>query len=215
MFFGTDIPYNLFENETFDWFAFNASIISKYLTGKRKAIAIDPSYIPQSGKKTPWIGSFWSGCAGEYKRGLEIMGIGVIDIDNHECMTLGSIQTPDGKTLDNIGKNLVDWYGSYLISRKDKLQSISKTLVADAFFSKETFITPMRENDFHVISRFRNDVILYYPTLEKNWNFALEMESSMQESQTVSQPTSKSWIFTSMHRWLLLTWPKRHARGSE
>ena len=38
---------------------------------KRKAIAIDPSYIPKSGKKTPWIGYFWSGCAGEYKRGLK------------------------------------------------------------------------------------------------------------------------------------------------
>ena len=293
---------NLFEHETFDWFAFNGSIISKYLTGKRKAIAIDPSYIPKSGKKTPWIGYFWSGCAGEYKRGLEIMGIGVIDIDNHECMTLGSIQTPDCKTLDNMDKNLVDWYSSYLISRKDKIQSISRTVVADAFFSKETFITPMCENDFHVISRFRNDVILYYPTLEKktgkrghpkwfdgkinfakldltrckeyevnkgklyglrvyakalkryvslaiwypmdgrtdkcnfislqtipwmdarcwiitepgsSWSFALEMASSMQESPTVSQPTSGSWIFTSMHRSQLSTWSKRHVRGSE
>jgi hypothetical protein len=64
-------------------------------------------------------------------------------------------------------KSLVDWYSSYLISRKDKLQSLSRTVVADAFFSKETFITPMCENDFHVISRFRNDVILYYPTLEQ------------------------------------------------
>ena len=27
---------NLFKHETFDWFAFNGSIISKYLTGKRK-----------------------------------------------------------------------------------------------------------------------------------------------------------------------------------
>lgn len=293
---------NLFEHETFDWFAFNGSIISKHLTGKRKAIAIDPSYIPKSGKKTPWIGYFWSGCAGEYKRGLEIMGIGVIDIDNHECMTLGSIQTPDCKTLDNMDKNLVDWYSSYLISRKNKIQSISRTVVADAFFSKETFITPMCENDFHVISRFRNDVILYYPTLEKktgkrghskwfggkidfanldltrckeyevnkgklyglrvyakalkryvslaiwypmdgrtdkwsftslqtipwmdarfwiitepdsSWSFALEMESSMQESPTVSQPTSGNWIFTSMRRLQLSTWPKRHVRDSE
>lgn len=65
------------------------------------------------------------------------MGIGVIDIDNHECMTLGSIQTPDCKTLDNMGKNLVDWYSSYLISRKDKLQSISGTVVADAFFPRK------------------------------------------------------------------------------
>lgn len=144
---------NLFENETFDWFTFNGSIISKHLTGKRKAIA--PSYIPKSGKKTPWIG-FWSGCAGDYKRGLEIMDIGVIDIDNHDCMTLGSIQMPDCKTLDNMGKNLVDWYSSNLISRKDKTQSISQTVVADALFSKGTFITPMCESDFHVISRFRN-----------------------------------------------------------
>ena len=42
---------NLFENETFDWFAFNGSIISKHLTGKRKAIAIDPSYIPNQARR--------------------------------------------------------------------------------------------------------------------------------------------------------------------
>ena len=95
------------------------------------------------------------------------MRIGVIDIDNHEYMNLGSIQTPDCKTLDNMGKNLVNWYSSYLISKKEEIQSISKMVVADAFFSKETFITPICESDYHVISRFRNDVILYYPTLEK------------------------------------------------
>ena len=96
------------------------------------------------------------------------MGIGVIDIDNHECMTLGSIQTPDCKTLDNMGKNLVDWYSSYLISRKDKLQSISRTVVADAFFSKETFITPMCESDFHVISRFRTCTIRHWKRKQEN-----------------------------------------------
>ena len=41
------------------------------------------------------------------------------------------------------------------------------------------------------------------------------MESSMQESPTVSLPTSGNWIFTSMHRLLLSTWPRRHVRGSE
>lgn len=158
---------NHFENEAFNWFAFNDSIISEYLTGQRKAIAIDPSYIPKSGYKTPWISNFWSGCAGDYKHGLEIMGIGVIDIDNHECMTLDSFQTPDGKTLESMDKNLVDWYSSYLISRKGPLQKISNRVVADAFFSKETFITPMCKNGFHIISRFRNDASLYYPTSER------------------------------------------------
>lgn len=153
---------NLFENETLDWFAFNDSIISEHLSGQRKAIAIDPSYIPKSGHKAPWIGYFCPGCTGDYKRGLEIMGIGVIDIDNHECMTLSSIQTPDSKTLDSMDKNLVDWYSSYLISKKDQLQKISNRVVADAFFSKETFITPMCKNGFHIISRFRNDAALYF-----------------------------------------------------
>ena len=58
-------------------------------------------------------------------------------------------------------------------------------------------------------------VLDYYRTGFQNWNFALEMESSMQEPPTVSQLTSESWIFTSMHRLLLSTWPKPHVRGSE
>ena len=78
---------NHFVNESFDWFSFNEHLVKEHLPGKRKAIAVDPSYIPKSGKKTPWLGYFWSGCAGEYKRGLEIMGIGVLDVDNRECMT--------------------------------------------------------------------------------------------------------------------------------
>ena len=61
---------NNFENDGFDWFSFNEAIIREHLKGGRKAIAVDPSFIPKSGSKTPWIGYFWSGCAGEYKRGL-------------------------------------------------------------------------------------------------------------------------------------------------
>ena len=158
---------NHFENESFDWFSFNEHLVGKHLTGSRKALAIDPSYIPKSGKKTPWTGYFWSGCAGEYKRGLEIMGIGVIDVDNRECMTLGSVQTPDTKTLDNMDRSLVDWYDGYLVKGREQLQRVSDIVVADAFFSKSTFITPMCDSGFHVISRFRNDAALFYPTSEK------------------------------------------------
>ena len=134
---------NHFVNESFDWFSFNEHLVKEHLPGKRKAIAVDPSYIPKSGKKTPCLGYFWSGCAGEYKRGLEIMGIGVLDVDNRECMTLGSVQSPDTKTLDNMDKSLVDWYAGYLVSRREQIHRISNIVVADAFFSKSTFITPM------------------------------------------------------------------------
>ena len=59
---------NNFENEAFDWFAFNEYLVRKVLNGKFLAIAVDPSFLPKSGKKTPWIGRFWSGVAGEMKR---------------------------------------------------------------------------------------------------------------------------------------------------
>lgn len=49
---------NNFENDDFDCFSFNEAIIREHLKGGRKAIAVDPSFIPKSGSKTPWIGYF-------------------------------------------------------------------------------------------------------------------------------------------------------------
>lgn len=42
---------NNFENETFDWFAFNEHLIRKTLTGKFLSIAVDPSFLPKSLKR--------------------------------------------------------------------------------------------------------------------------------------------------------------------
>jgi len=48
-----------------------------------------------------------------------------------------------------------------------------------------------------------------------NWIFALKTTNNMLESPTVSQQTSESWIFTSMHRSLPSTWSKRYVRNPE
>ena len=66
-----------------------------------------------------------------------------------------------------MGKNLVYRYSGYCIGKKDKIQNISGTVVANAFFSKGTLMMSVCESDIHVISRFRNDVVLYYPTQKK------------------------------------------------
>lgn len=39
--------------------------------------------------------------------------------------------------------------------------------MADAFFSKETFVNPLFKEGFHVKSRLRNDAVLFYPTLQE------------------------------------------------
>ena len=40
-------------------------------------------------------------------------------------------------------------------------------MVADAYFSKINFAAGLKEMEFHLISRFRDDAVLFYPTLEK------------------------------------------------
>ncbi len=51
------------KSESIDWLKINVSLAKRYYGEEsRRAIAIDPSFISKSGKKTPHIGRFWSGC---------------------------------------------------------------------------------------------------------------------------------------------------------
>lgn len=153
----------------FDWLTFNINLSKRILSGQRKAIAIDPSFISKSGKHTPYIGYFWSGCAGAVKRGLEILGVALIDIDNKDCVTLQATQTVDSVTLANEDENktLIDWYLAVLNTMKDKLHTLSHSIVADAYFAKHNFVKGLEALDFYLVSRFRDDAQLMYPTQEK------------------------------------------------
>ena len=218
----------------FDWVQYNLNLMEK-LFGKndRKAIAIDPSYISKSGKHTPNIGYFWSGVAGAAKRGLEILGIGIIDIDiivnqkwiaknplilyiEHrgtearrnkyiekvktiepdfysvnsvlsknkalclcvsvfhsifrkpilfyykDCIMLKAGQTPNAENLQKKNYTLIDWYLHVLDGMKDRLLTISKYVVADAYFAKSTFAQGVTDLGFHLVSRLRDDANLMY-----------------------------------------------------
>ena len=147
-----------------DWLEMNMWLSAyAFKKGKgRNAIAIDPSYIKKSGKCTPYIGSFWSGCAGAVKRGLEILGISVIDVDLHECMMLKAVQTTLDKDKENDDMSLYDWYAKVLSDNKQTLQRITSILVADSAFSKRPFIDNMLGIGFNVVSRLRHDAALYY-----------------------------------------------------
>lgn len=145
-----------------DWIGMNMWLSAHaFKNGKgRNAIAIDPSYIKKSGKCTPCVGPYWSGSAGAVKRGLEILGIGIIDVDLHECMMLKAVQT----TLDNGNEDmsLYDWYAKVLKDNKQALQRTTSVLVADSAFSKKPFIDKMLGIGFNVVSRLRRDAALYY-----------------------------------------------------
>lgn len=140
----------------FDFLTFNKELTLSQGSG-RYAIAFDPSYVSKSGKKTPGVGWYWSGCANRAKWGLEIGGLAAIDIDNHTAFHLEAIQT-----LNSDDQSLSDWYAGVISERKDTLASISKYLVADAWFSKRSFADQVIQSDMHLISRLRDDADLKY-----------------------------------------------------
>jgi len=156
--------------KVFDWIAFNQCFVHKQ-ANHLYAIAIDPSYISKSGKHTPGIGYFWSGCAQATKRGLEILGIAIVDIITKEAIALRAVQTilhkfsrgRRPKCVEHIDKDsLVSHYLTALHKYKDQLLQLSNIVVADAFFSKSTFVEGLRILGFELVSRFRDDVRLKY-----------------------------------------------------
>ena len=54
-----------------------------------------------------------------------------------------------------------------LRTRKKILQQLTRYIVADAYFSKSTFMDGAIDMEFHVISRFRNDAYFRYLTREQ------------------------------------------------
>jgi len=142
----------------FAFLEFNKELALSY-GGNRFVIAFDPSYINKSGRKTPGLGWYWSGCAGQSKWGIEIGGIAAIDIDNHTAFHLEAVQTIiKNKEITN----LTDWYFNVVKDRREILSSISKYFVVDAWFSKKPFVDNITGIGMHLISRFRDDADLKY-----------------------------------------------------
>jgi predicted transcriptional regulator len=149
--------FRYFFERSFDFFSFNKVLIHKQINGKT-ALAFDPSFISKAGKKTPGVGYFWSGCAGKTKWGLEFCGLAVLDLTRKTAFHLFGFQTVDLQD----DEKLITFYVRKIMEKKEDLLKISKYLVADAYFSKITFVKPFVDAGFHVISRLRDDADLQY-----------------------------------------------------
>ena len=149
--------------ELFKWEDFNIGL-SGFFLGKagRKAIIIDQSHISKSGTHTQGIGNFWSGCAQQVKHGLEILGIGLIDIDKKDYLSVKAVQTPSPKSLAECGLTMVKWYLTCVLNLRDKLIPYSRYVVADAYFAVYDFVSGLVEHGFHMVGRLRSDADMMY-----------------------------------------------------
>ena len=143
--------------KSFDFLGFNTLLVKQYLS-EEVILAFDPSYISKSGKCTEGTDWYWSGVAGQSKWGMEASGIAAVDLQNKAALHLDMVQT----VCREESETLLDYYASTIIARKDTLQTVSKYLAADAYFSKQSFVEELVNNGFEVVSRFRKDAHLRY-----------------------------------------------------
>ena len=85
----------------------------------------------------------------------------------HACFHPEVVQTPPIKTPEQVTYTLIDWYLHVPRTRKETLQRLANYVVADAYFSKSTFVYGAFEMGFHVISRFRDDAYFRYLITEE------------------------------------------------
>ncbi len=151
-----EMTYRNHHNAGFAFQKFNLSLIMSHLSDKRM-LAFDPSYISKSGKHTPGVGYFWSGCAGKAKWGLELCGFAAVDIQANTALHYFAAQT----MLED-GQGLMGFYCELLRQQAPELLKMSRYLGVDAFFSKKSFVDTACESGLHIITRLRDDAVLHY-----------------------------------------------------
>jgi hypothetical protein len=151
--------YRLQYSKDFDFKTFNTHLINEYC-GEERILIFDPSYVNKSGKSTPGVGYFWSGCASAMKWGLELSSIAIGDVENHTALHYNVSRTLPIKKTDEM--TLLDFYAGLLVKQAKEIQKISKVACFDAFFSKEPFVSKISNAGFTMVSRLQNNIYLRY-----------------------------------------------------
>lgn len=79
-----------------------------------------------------------------------------------DSLMLKAEQTPNAENLQEKNYTLIDWYLHVLERMRDRLLTISKYVVTDAYFAKASFAQGVAELRFHLVSRLRDDTNLMY-----------------------------------------------------
>lgn len=147
----------------FKWLSFNIELIKEHSSGD-VILGFDPSFIHKSGKHSPGIGYFYSGCQASYRRGLELGSFAALDVSQHLAYHLVADQSPSAKRERiSDSKTLVDHYAQRVLERSAKLKELSHIMVFDAYFTKKKFVdTVSDEAGFEMIGRMRDDANLNY-----------------------------------------------------
>jgi hypothetical protein len=156
------------ENTYHNWFttdlylvSFNAELIKQHGSGEH-FVLFDPSFLSKSGKKTPSVGNFWSGCAGAVKRGMEMSCLAVADMEQHTAYHLNTTVTPLPKDLKLKNQTLIDFYAEEVLRFKQYIAIFGNMVVADGAFGAYNFVKPLLSQSIDVTSCLKSNACLFY-----------------------------------------------------
>ena len=122
-----------------------------------QAILIDATFLRKSGRNTEGLGWFHNGSSRstqKLERGLEMTLIATVNMDEHSAYALSAHQSFDQRALELACDQLS--------KQSDRLQEISKYVVADGYYARERFVSTTLENGFELVTLLRRDAALRY-----------------------------------------------------
>lgn len=141
----------------FDFVIFNRQLIEDFLPGEELLLVSDASFLPKSGRCTPGLGYFWSGCEQKSKKGLEVSALSVVCVKNGLTINICMDQTP---ATDNKESRL-DFYLQQVRQQAPELPV--RYWVADGFYAKEKSWQTAKELNLFLITKLRQDANLQIP----------------------------------------------------
>jgi hypothetical protein len=158
----------------FNFAEFNQHALALILKPNISLIAaFDPSFIQKSGKKTYGNDYFWNGSASKAEKGLELGLLAVVDVNQNTAYSLSACQTPPiaasrrNKDLPITEESRVDAYLSHIGENRKYLPSEVRHLAGDGFFSKEKFVTGVKNMGLDMVGKLRIDARLRHLHLGK------------------------------------------------
>lgn len=150
-----------------DFASINRGLVEQHGSG-HFILALDPTYLPKSGRKTPGLGHYCgaarrSGTAQQALWGLETCLLSVIDVNKRTAWHLDACQTPGPFEREAKGISLTDHYAQVIAWQADNCLALSGYLAADAYFAKAGFVDRICDSTgLHIVSRLRKDASLRY-----------------------------------------------------
>ena len=120
------------------------------------AILIDSTFTNKSGKHTEGLGFFHNGCRAsnnKMERGLEFTLFAGLNLDEQRAYAIAVTQTKSDKSALKVAIDELTTNSEYYLE-------ISKYVVADGYYAKNSFISEVTQHGFEVVTLLRRDAAL-------------------------------------------------------